>query len=95
VRAFSLKGNLMQFDRAQMERLRHAIDADPRALRRDSSGAWIIRGKHGHIAADGQGWLMQWTAAGTALSRRFEWLTFSPTDAAAIRDAIGVKRSQP
>ena len=35
-----------------------ALDATPRALRRDSCGAWAIKGKRGYIYADGSGFLI-------------------------------------
>jgi hypothetical protein len=45
-------------ERSKLETLLTALDASPRALRKDGCGDWIIRGKHGHIAADGEGWLI-------------------------------------
>jgi hypothetical protein len=43
-------------ERAHLEALLNAIDATPRALRRDACGDWHIGGKHGHILADGKGY---------------------------------------
>jgi hypothetical protein len=45
-------------ERAHLEALLNAIDATPRALRRDACGDWHIGGKHGHILADGKGYLI-------------------------------------
>jgi hypothetical protein len=35
-----------------------ALDASPRAIRRDGCGDWTIRGRQGHIYADGKGFLI-------------------------------------
>jgi hypothetical protein len=45
-------------ERAHLETLLTALDATPRALRRDACSDWTIRGKHGQIVADGKGWLI-------------------------------------
>jgi hypothetical protein len=44
-------------DQTRLEALVVAIDASPRALRRDQCGDYIITGKLGHIFADGQSFL--------------------------------------
>jgi hypothetical protein len=45
-------------ERAHLEALLNALDASSRALRRDGCGDWHIKGKRGHILADGKGWLI-------------------------------------
>ena len=45
-------------DRQHLETLLAALDASPRALRRDQCGDWAITGKSGHILADGEGYLL-------------------------------------
>jgi hypothetical protein len=45
-------------DQTRLEALVAAIDASPRALRRDQCGDYMIAGKLGHIFADGQGFLL-------------------------------------
>jgi hypothetical protein len=56
-RFFHLKGNPMH-ERAHLETVLNGLDATPRALRRDACGDWHIKGKHGHILADGSGYLI-------------------------------------
>jgi hypothetical protein len=56
-------------ERAHLESLLNALDASPRALRRDGCGDWMIRGKHGHILADSKGYLI--TVATDESSRRW------------------------
>jgi hypothetical protein len=48
----------MKYERARLETLLTTLDATPRALRRDDCGDWAIKGKRGHICADGRGLLM-------------------------------------
>lgn len=43
-------------ERSKLETLLNALDASPRALRKDACGDWTIRGKAGQIFADGDGW---------------------------------------
>ena len=45
-------------ERAKLETLITALDASPRSLRRDSCGDWHIRGRQGHVYADGRGFLI-------------------------------------
>ena len=45
-------------DRAHLQALLVALDATPRALRRDDCGDWSIRGKAGHILANGHSFLL-------------------------------------
>jgi hypothetical protein len=45
-------------ERSKLETLLNALDASPRALRKDGCGDWTIRGKTGQIFADGDGWLI-------------------------------------
>jgi hypothetical protein len=45
-------------DQTRLEALVAAIDASPRALRRDPCGDYMITGKLGHICADGHGFLL-------------------------------------
>jgi hypothetical protein len=45
-------------ERAHLEILLTALDATPRALRRDGCGDWAIEGKCGYIYADGSGFLI-------------------------------------
>jgi hypothetical protein len=45
-------------DQTRLEALVVAIDASPRALRRDQCGDYMITGKLGHIFADAQGFLL-------------------------------------
>jgi hypothetical protein len=47
---------------AHLETLLTALDATPLALRRDGCGDWAIKGKRGHIYADGNGFLIVTTA---------------------------------
>jgi hypothetical protein len=47
-----------KIERAHLETLLRALDATSRALRRDSCGAWTIKGKRGYIYADGSGFLI-------------------------------------
>ncbi len=49
------------YERAHLETLLRGLDATPSALWRDSCGAWAIRGKRGHIYADGKGFLIVFT----------------------------------
>jgi hypothetical protein len=51
------KGKLMN-ERTHLETLLTALDATPRALRRDSCGDWAIKGKRCYIYADGTGFLI-------------------------------------
>ncbi len=44
--------------RSHLETLVRALDATSRALRRDSCGAWAIKGKRGYIYSDGSGFLI-------------------------------------
>lgn len=44
--------------RAHLEALLTVLDATRRAFRRDSCGYWVIKGKRGHIYADGKGFLI-------------------------------------
>jgi hypothetical protein len=48
----------MKYERAHLETLLTALDATDRALRRDDCGDWAIKGKRGHICADGSGFLI-------------------------------------
>jgi hypothetical protein len=48
----------MLYERAHLETLLTKLDATPRALRRDSCGDCAIKGKRGHIYADGSGFLI-------------------------------------
>jgi hypothetical protein len=45
-------------ERESLEAFLNAIDAAPRALRRDGCDDWHITGKHGHIYVDGGGYLI-------------------------------------
>jgi len=45
-------------DRASLLALLAALDASPRSLRRDDCGDYAINGKHGHVYADGSGYLL-------------------------------------
>jgi hypothetical protein len=45
-------------ERSKLETLLNALDASPRALRKDGCGDWTIRGKTGQIFADDDGWLI-------------------------------------
>jgi hypothetical protein len=48
----------VKYERAHLETLLTALNATPRALRRDSCGDWAIKGKRGHIYPDGSGFLI-------------------------------------
>lgn len=48
----------MSDDRQRLQALLTALDATPRALRRDPCGTFAIMGKAGHIFADGLGYLL-------------------------------------
>jgi hypothetical protein len=48
----------MKYERAHLETLLTALDATARALWRDTCGDWVIKGKRGHIYADGSGLLI-------------------------------------
>jgi hypothetical protein len=48
----------MLYERAHLETLLIVLDVTPRALGRDSCGTWAIKGKRGHIYADGSGFLI-------------------------------------
>jgi hypothetical protein len=48
----------MKYEHAHLEALLAALDATRRALRRNTCGDWTIRGKRGHIYADGSGFLI-------------------------------------
>src|SRR5262245_57344054 len=54
--------------RDQQHRLVAALNVRARALGRDDCGDWRISGRHGHIYADGRGWLLYVTA------RRWSWV---------------------
>jgi hypothetical protein len=56
-------------ERAKLETLITSLDASPRSLRRDSCGDWQIRGRQGHVYADGKGFLIVVTT--DASSRRW------------------------
>ena len=45
-------------ERVHLETLLTALDARPRALRRDGCGDWAIKGRRGCICADGDGFLI-------------------------------------
>ena len=57
-RLFHSRKAIRMYERAHIETLLNALDATPRALRRDASGNWHIGGKHGQIFADGKGYLI-------------------------------------
>src|SRR5262245_5400250 len=54
--------------RAQQQRLVAALNVRARALSRDECGDWRITGRHGHLYADGHGWLLYVT------DRRWSWV---------------------
>lgn len=56
-------------ERAKLETLLTALDASPRSLRRDSCGDWQIRGRQGHVHADGRCFLI--VVSTDASSRRW------------------------
>jgi hypothetical protein len=49
---------LIDDDRDSLLSLVAALDASPRALRRDECGDWQITGKHGHVHVDGACYLL-------------------------------------
>jgi hypothetical protein len=49
---------LIDDDRDSLLSLVAALDASPRALRRDECGDWQITGKHGHVYVDGACYLL-------------------------------------
>ncbi len=75
-------------ERAALTTLLDTLDGSPRALGRDQTGEWLIRGKKGHIQVDGKGFAI---VVGGEAPRH---LDRPPTtaEAALIRDALGIKR---